>query len=241
MKRKKTGDLLHHSLIYKILSSLLYLIAYPILFLITKIFLGLKIKRRENLSKVGDEYIVVANHINMIDCAMIALSIFPRVPYFLTLQSNLQIPFIKYLVMLLRGVPIPRNKSGKEKMVNTINKLLKKGEVVGIYPEGHLIPYCDTIREFKDGAFNFSVKNSVQILPIVFTYREVDDIRRFIKKKPFITLTILNPEYPNLEVSKESIKELKQRVYRKMNNERRMKKIFNEELNEDKELQKEKI
>ena len=177
----------------------------------------------------------------MIDCAMIALSIFPRVPYFLTLQSNLQIPFIKYLVMLLRGVPIPRNKSGKEKMVNTINKLLKKGEVVGIYPEGHLIPYCDTIREFKDGAFNFSVKNSVPIIPIVFTYREVDDIRRFIKKKPFITLTILNPEYPNLEVSKESIKELKQRVYRKMNNERRMKKIFNEELNEEKELQKEKI
>ena len=89
--------------------------------------------------------------------------------------------------------------------------------------------------------YNFSVKNSVPILPIVFTYREVDDIRRFIKKKPFITLTILNPEYPNLEVSKESIKELKQRVYRKMNNERRMKKIFNEELNEDKELQKEKI
>lgn len=241
MKRIIKGDLLHHSLIYKILSSLLYLIAYPILFLITKIFLGLKVEGRENLSKVGDEYIVVANHINMIDCAMIALSIFPRVPYFLTLQSNLEIPFIKYLVMLFRGIPIPRNKSGKEKMVNTINKLLKKGEVVGIYPEGHLIPYCDTIREFKDGAFNFSVKNSVPILPIVFTYREVDDIRRFIKKKPFITLTILNPEYPKPEVSKESIKELKQRVYRKMNSERRMKKIFNEELNENDELQKEKI
>ena len=241
MKRIIKGDLLHHSLIYKILSSLLYLIAYPILFLITKIFLGLKVEGRENLSKVGDEYIVVANHINMIDCAMIALSIFPRVPYFLTLQSNLEIPFIKYLVMLFRGIPIPRNKSGKEKMVNTINKLLKKGEVVGIYPEGHLIPYCDTIREFKDGAFNFSVKNSVPILPIVFTYREVDDIRRFTKKKPFITLTILNPEYPKSEVSKESIKELKQRVYRKMNSERRMKKIFNEELNENDELQKEKI
>ena len=241
MKKNKKSDLLHHSLIYKILSSLLYLIAYPILFLITKIFLGLKIEGRENLSKVGDEYIVVANHINMIDCAMIALSIFPRVPYFLTLQSNLEIPFIKYLVMLFRGLPIPRNKSGKEKMVNTINKLLKNGEVVGIYPEGHLIPYCDIIREFKNGAFNFSVKNNVPIIPVVFTYREVDDIRRFIKKKPFITLTILEPEYPINEVSKESIKELKNRVYRKMNSERRMKKIFNEQLNEENELQKENI
>ena len=51
-------------------------------------------------------------------------------------------------------------------MVNTINKLLKKGEVVGIYPEGHLIPYCDTIREFKDGAFKISTKTGCAIIPI---------------------------------------------------------------------------
>lgn len=99
MKKENKNDLLHYSVIYKILSGLLYLIAYPILFIVTKVWLGLKIEGRENLSKVGDEYITVANHINMIDSAMIALSIFPRVPYFLTLQSNLEIPFIKYLVI----------------------------------------------------------------------------------------------------------------------------------------------
>ena len=168
----KKGDLLNHSIIYKILSDILYLIAYPIIFILTKLWHGLKIEGRENLDKVGDEYIAVANHINMIDCAMVTLSIFPRIPYFLTLQSNLEIPIIKYLVMLFRGIPIPRNKSGKEKMVNTIDDLLQKGEVVGIYPEGELIPYYDGIREFKNGAFNFAVKNQVPILPIVFTYRE---------------------------------------------------------------------
>lgn len=229
MEKKNKDDLLHHSIIFKILSSLLYLIAYPILFIVTKLWLGLKIEGRENLSKVGDEYITVANHINMIDCAMIALSIFPRVPYFLTLQSNLEIPLIKYLVMLFRGIPIPKNKTGKEKMINTINQLLKNEEVVGIYPEGHLIPYCSELREFKDGAFNFAVKNQVPIVPILFTYREVNDIRRFIKKKPFITLTILEPEYPLNEISKTSIKELKDRVYNKMNRER-MKKVYNEEV-----------
>lgn len=40
-----------HSIIFKILSSLLYLIAYPILFIVTKLWLGLKIEGRENLSK----------------------------------------------------------------------------------------------------------------------------------------------------------------------------------------------
>lgn len=240
MKKENKNDLLHHSVIYKILSGLLYLIAYPILFIVTKVWLGLKIEGRENLSKVGDEYITVANHINMIDSAMIALSIFPRVPYFLTLQSNLEIPFIKYLVMLFRGIPIPRNIAGKEKMVNTINKLLKSGEVVGIYPEGHLIPYYNGIREFKNGAFSFSVKNQVPILPILFTYREATGIIKLIKRKPFITLTILSPEFPNPEISKESVLELKNRVYRKMSNER-MKKIYNEELQNNIRMQEEKI
>ena len=241
MERKNNGDLLHRSIIYKILSSLLYLIAYPILFIITKLWLGLKVEGRENLNKVGDEYITVANHINMIDCAMIVLSIFPRIPYFLTLQSNLEIPFIKYLVMLFRGIPIPRNILGKEKMVNTIDGLLKKGEVVGIYPEGHLIPYYDGLREFKNGAFAFSVKNQVPVVPILFTYREVNDIRRFIRKKPFITLTILEPEYPKKEITKENVIELKNRVYKKMKMERRMKKLYNEQLENNTEMQEEKI
>lgn len=232
----KNGDLLHHSIIYKILSSLLYVIAYPILFLLTKLWHGLEIEGRENLDKLGDEYITVANHINMIDCAMIALSIFPRIPYFLTLQSNLEIPVIKYIVMLLRGIPIPRNKSGKEKMVNTIDGLLKKGEIVGIYPEGHLIPYYDGIREFKNGAFNFAVRNQVPILPIVFTYREPEGIMRLIKRKPFITLTILEPEYPKAEMSKANVEELKIRVQRKMRLERKIKKLYNE----NEEMQEEK-
>ena len=232
----KKGDLLHHSIIYKILSSLLYLIAYPILFLLTKIWMGLKIEGRENLNNVGDEYITVANHINMIDCAMITLSIFPRIPYFLTLQSNLEIPIIKYLVMLFKGIPIPRTVAGKEKMVNTIDGLLKRGEVVGIYPEGHLIPYYDGIREFKNGAFNFAVKNQVPILPIVFTYREPEGILKKFKKKPFITLTILEPEYPKSEMSKANVEELKNRVQRKMRLERKMKKIYNE----NEEMQEEK-
>lgn len=229
MKKEKRDDLLHRGLIYKILSSMLYLIAYPILFVLTRLVMDLKIEGRENLKKVGDEYITVANHINMLDCAMIVFSIFPRVPYFLTLQTNLEIPFIKYLVMLFRGLPIPTNKTGKEKMVNTVNKLLKDGEIVGIYPEGHLVPYCETLREFKDGAFNFSVKNQVPIVPILFTYREPKDIRKFLKKKPFITLSILEPEYPNSAIDKNSIKELKSRVYNKMNLEKR-KKQYNEEV-----------
>ena len=197
----KKGDLLHHSIIYKLLSSLLYLIAYPILFILTKLWHGLKIEGRENL----------------------------------------EIPFIKYLVMLFRGIPIPRNKFGKEKMINTIDDLLQKGEVVGIYPEGELIPYYEGIREFKNGAFNFAVKNQVPILPIVFTYREPEGIIKLIKKKPFITLTILEPEFPKPERTMANVVELRNRVQRKMRLEGRMKKLYNERTEKNGEMQEENV
>lgn len=197
----KKGDLLHHSIIYKVLSSLLYLIAYPILFILTKLWHGLKIEGRENL----------------------------------------EIPFIKYLVMLFRGIPIPRNKSGKEKMINTIDDLLQKGEVVGIYPEGELIPYYEGIREFKNGAFNFAVKNQVPILPIVFTYREPEGIIKLIKKRPFITLTILEPEFPKPERTMANVVELRNRVQRKMRLEGRMKKLYNERTEKNGEMQEENV
>ena len=80
------------------------------------------------------------------------------------------------------------------------------------------------------------MKNQVPILPIVFTYREPEGIIKKIKKKPFITLTILEPEYPKAEMSKANVEELKIRVQRKMRLERKMKKLYNE----NEEMQEEK-
>ena len=230
MKKKDRGDLLHHSIIYKILSSLLYIIAYPILFVLTKLVHGLEIEGRENLKNLEDGYIVTANHINMLDCAMVVLSLFPRTPYFLILQTNLEIPFIKYLVALFRAFPVPRKYGDKVKMVNTVDKLLKDEEIVGIYPEGELIPYYNGVREFKDGAFNFAVKNQVPVLPIVFTYREVTGWRKYFKRKPFITLNILEPEYPDEYFNKENVRNLNEKVHRKMQNPNVRKKATDGEL-----------
>ena len=50
----KKGDLLNHSIIYKILSDILYLIAYPIIFILTKLWHGLKM--------LEDKNIMIENH-----------------------------------------------------------------------------------------------------------------------------------------------------------------------------------
>ena len=84
-----------------------YLIAVPILFLVNKFVLGYKLIGKENIKKVPGAKITISNHVHTIDCSMNGLVSFPQYCYFVTLQSNIDLPFIGKLVRLLRGIPIP--------------------------------------------------------------------------------------------------------------------------------------
>lgn len=59
------------------------------------------------------------------------------------------------------------------------------------------------LETLKCGAFKIASQKNVPIIPMVFTYRTPTGLRKYIKKKPFITLTILKPIRPNDKLSKE--------------------------------------
>ena len=153
----------------------------------------------------------------MIDCAMIGLAMFPNRIFYTASDASFKMPVIKYIVKLLNGLPISDDISSKRKLVKVIDELLRDGEIVHFYPEASLWPYYNKIRRFKNGAFEMSVKNNVPIIPMVYTYREVTGLRKLIKRKPFITLKILEPIYPDDELPRiERIEDLKFRVHEKM-------------------------
>lgn len=205
-------------LLFKICSDILYyFIAAPIIFVISKLILGLKIEGRENINDFEGPAISVSNHVHMIDCAMIGLAMFPNRIFYTASDASFKMPVIKYIVKLLNGLPISDDISRKRKLVKVIDELLRDGEIVHFYPEASLWPYYNKIRRFKNGAFEMSVKNNVPIIPMVYTYREVTGLRKLIKRKPFITLKILEPIYPDDELPrKERIEDLKFRVHEKM-------------------------
>ena len=97
-----------------------YLIAVPILFLVNKFVLGYKLIGKENIKKVPGAKITISNHVHTIDCSMNGLVSFPQYCYFVTLQSNIDLPFIGKLVRLLRGIPIPLKISEKEKFYEEV-------------------------------------------------------------------------------------------------------------------------
>lgn len=146
------------------------------------------------------------------------ISNFPHTTYYPTLESNFGIPVVRHLIKLLHAIPIPKSIRAKMEFNRTIRNLLQNGKTVHFYPEGSLWPYYEKIRHFKIGAFRFAVENNVPIIPMVYTFRESTGILKYIKKKPSITLTILEPVYPNVNLDKfEEIQNMRKEVYDKMN------------------------
>ena len=72
------------------------------------------------------------------------------------------------------------------------------GNYVHVYPEGILFPYyLKGIRQFQRGAFKYAYDADVPVVPMVITFRERRGLRRITNRKPLITMTVLEPVYPD--------------------------------------------
>lgn len=216
----KEYEYIPKSKLFQMCSNILYYgIAYPVLSLVNKFVLGLEIEGKENLEKVKDiGVITISNHVHILDCTMIGITNIPRKVYFASLESNFKIPVVNILIRLLNTIPIPNKRKNKERFVKTIDDILQSGKIVHFCPEGSLWPYYTKLRSSKKGAFEFAFRNQMPILPFVITFRKADKWYHIGKKKPCVTLNILEPEYINEKLEKkEAVLELKNRVYKKMN------------------------
>lgn len=211
---------INNGFLFNIFSTILYIIAVPLLFVYNKIMYNFKIYGRENLKETQTGKITVSNHVHPMDCTMNAIANAPDIMYFLSLKSNFQIPVIRHIIRLLHALPIPEEISKKEKLFKDISILLRNKETVHIYPEAALWPYYKKLRKFKNGAFKIAVENDVPIVPMVYKFVKPYGIRKYIKKKPFIELHILPAVYPDNTLNKkEAIEELKQTVHYEMEKE----------------------
>ena len=185
------------NIFFRIISWIVYyIIAVPILSILLKLVYDFKIEGKENIKNLQGGAITVSNHVLVLDCAMVGLAVCGKKKIFYTTQSeSFQIPFVRKLIKLLRAIPIPKGVKNKERMVKEISNLLKDNKFVHFYPEAILYPYCNKIRNFKNGAFDLAIKNDVPVVPIVIKFRQPKGIRKILKRKKDATLKILEPIY----------------------------------------------
>ena len=75
--------------LFTILSTILYVIIYPILFVFNKVAFGFSIEGEKNVEGIQAGKITVSNHVHPMDCTMNAIINAPRKTYFPTLKSNM--------------------------------------------------------------------------------------------------------------------------------------------------------
>ena len=202
---------LNTSLIYKIVSTILYFIASLIALIYCKLFLRVSFKNKEVL-KGYKGYYLFGNHTQMIGDALNPLLLtFPRKNYVVASTANLGIPFLGKILPFVGALPIPKKIHEKEDLFNAMHTLVQNHSIT-IYPEAHLWPYYTGIRPLPVSSFRFPVKDNVPSFSMTTTYQ-----KRKIGKRPKITIYIDGPFYPDdLPTKREQASSLRDKVFNQM-------------------------
>lgn len=108
-------------------------IAYPLVYLLFKLFFALRIKGRENIPKTGG-VLILANHTSFLDPPLIGCTS-PRHIKFMARSTLFEVPLFGRLITILGAFPIKRGQADRGALKKTL-KLLEEGEVVLVFPEG---------------------------------------------------------------------------------------------------------
>jgi 1-acyl-sn-glycerol-3-phosphate acyltransferase len=173
-------------------------VAVPLLFLWTRLFMGVRVKGSHNLYKV-DGAITVCNHVHWFDAVLVGIAAFPRKPIYPTLRTNLESLFPGLLVHSLGGVPIPERMDELRKFMAEMEFALRDGRLVHMYPEGNLEPYSTELQDFKRGAFRLAAEARVPIIPITISFQQPHGLRKiykWLRRKPLMFVNIDEPIMP---------------------------------------------
>jgi len=148
-----------------------------------------KVLGKENVRLLKKQSaITVANHVHDMDSPMLTKALYPNGPYFVALPHNFEAFIIGGLARVLRGIPLPSDIHHFSRFSEQVNTLLRTTRrKVHFYPEGEIEPYAKKLREFKNGAFNFAVKNKVPVLPMVFVFPAENRVKLIVGKPIYLS------------------------------------------------------
>lgn len=191
-----------------------YIIAFPLVYLMAKIGLGVKFENRKVLRKLkGTGYFLYGNHTQVLDAYIPPLAAFPKRAYIIAGPDAVSIPGLSHIVMMLGALPIPTGTHAMRNFLKAIKTRCRQKACIAVYPEAHIWPYYTGIRPFPDTSFHYATKLNAPAVAMVTTYRKRKGLFA-LSKRPGMTVTFSEPMYPDETLApREAQKELRDRVY----------------------------
>jgi 1-acyl-sn-glycerol-3-phosphate acyltransferase len=189
---------------------LFYIIAKIKFLLIFKLFFRLKVTGQQNMPQDGP-FIIVANHSSLLDPIILGISVRPKI-IFVAAAYLFKINWLGCLLRMANSIPIHReNYTDNIKSMKQALKILQKGGVLGIFPEGGVDRKKGGI-PIKAGAAYLAAKVGVPIVPIKI--KGADKVlprgAKFIRSLNKIEVEIKKPIYCSRQTNKN--KEIIKRV-----------------------------
>jgi 1-acyl-sn-glycerol-3-phosphate acyltransferase len=186
------------SRVYRLIATAFYYaIAVPLLFLFTRVILGVRSEGESRLPRTGG-LLTVCNHVHHLDSALVALALFPRKVVFTAAPMNLQNRWYGGLVRFLGGVAVPRTPSELPLFFSEMELFLASGRTVHFFPEGELKPYDTSLRDFKRGAFHLAAQARVPVVPLSIRFTPPRGLRRLVSRKPTMVIVVGEPIVPTM-------------------------------------------
>lgn len=193
---------------------LYYLIAFPLLFVMCKAVFGVKVVGKKNVRKLKGGYVLYANHVHVMDCALaFVFASFPRRSCIVCNPDAVHMPVVRVLVKLLGALPVPDDMAAFKTFTRTIDGKLEGGKCVVVMPEAHIWPYYTGIRDFPATSFMYAAKNGVPAVPMCTTFRRPRGPFAS-RRKPRVTVNIGAPIMPDAALSmRERARKLRDEVH----------------------------
>jgi 1-acyl-sn-glycerol-3-phosphate acyltransferase len=126
------------------------------------IFGGLQAEGTQNIPRQGP-LIVAPNHPSLSDPVVIGLTL-KRPAYFMANDEIFRIPILGPLAKFLRAYPVKQDSPDRSALHFT-EELLKRGEAVVIFPEGHVSP-DGTLKPIQPGLVMVARRTGAPVLPV---------------------------------------------------------------------------
>lgn len=208
---------IHKNVIWRIFSFVLYrMIAMPVVSIFCWVKYWTRIKNRRVLKpyKKKGGYFMYGNHTLMAGDAFHPNMINAhKRTYILINPDGVSIKGIRTIVEMLGGMPVASTIAGIRNMRLALeHRVLKEKQVVAIYPEAHIWPWCTKIRNFRSNSFRYPVDMNVPVFCFTTVFK-----KRKLFKTPRVEIYVDGPFFApdNLNL-KERERFLRDAVYEKM-------------------------
>ena len=208
---------IHKSVIWNAIAFLLRnVLSVPIKFLYAKIKFKIKYVGKEKLKPYKKQgYFIYGNHTQIFaDTFITSNTNYPKKNFFIVNPENVSMKFLGNIVEMLGAIPIPSNKEAMKNFLEVIEKRIKDGNSVTIFPEAHIWPYYTKIRPFKTVSFKYPVQLNVPTFSVTNTYQSYGKNNDKVR----IVTYVDGPFFPDdgCKTMKEKQQNLRDKVYKKM-------------------------